>query len=217
MILPIQFLWEQLNGPQITGVVSGIYGYIKNEFDHLLDYWNEFSIKKANDAHLSTIGTLMDIGRPIVQISESNDVLFSDGYSHPTQYGFTDGVLGEGGHFSDIKKVTPSTKELLNSTLYRSLLQAVADGKGEVGSLRLLDSVCTLMHDSDVGTVGGYAHTFTWQESIDVTQNRGVGDVVLSIGSVSDWQHPFTIEEALHSLADNTYAPVPRLFISLNI
>ena len=44
MILPIRYLWQQLNGPQTTGICKAIEEYWKTIFDNKLDYFNNLSI-----------------------------------------------------------------------------------------------------------------------------------------------------------------------------
>ena len=40
MIRPIEFLWRQLNGPQITAVVKAAYNWCVQQFDATMDYFN---------------------------------------------------------------------------------------------------------------------------------------------------------------------------------
>ena len=78
MINPVKYFWEQFNGPQITAIVKAVYEWLKVSFDSTLDYFNGWSIKTVNGKHLTTIGILMGIGRPILRRISSTEFFFTN-------------------------------------------------------------------------------------------------------------------------------------------
>ena len=69
MIRPIEFLWRQLNGPQITAVVKAAYNWCVQQFDATMDYFNNLTIATANGAHLSLFGMMANFARPYIRPS----------------------------------------------------------------------------------------------------------------------------------------------------
>ena len=53
MIIPVEFLWAQLDGPQISAIMEALVDYLKDMFDNkkfsILDYINNMSVATANE------------------------------------------------------------------------------------------------------------------------------------------------------------------------
>lgn len=216
MILPIQYLWKQLDGPQVTGIAKGIEEYWKTLFDDKLDYFNNISIDTANDDHLTLMGLLSGLIRPVIQEPDKIFFYFTEMVEHNFSHGFSDldhPELG-GGLFSKVDK-----KSLQNVTLdteyYRALLRAWDHGQGEIGSLMLLDDICAELTALDVG--GDPVYRFTIMEGDDIPVDRAPGDVYIDMGNAEDWNNPLHVYAVLNGIGNTAYAPQPRLFISLGL
>ena len=215
MIPPLQFLWQQLNGPQITAIVTAIYKYIKSSFDTKLDYFNAFSISTANDSQLTTIGALMDVGRPTVTELSASSLLFTDGKQPSTNHGFSNLVTDTtvGGKFAaEVAEVSAVT--LAKEKPYRAMLLALAASTGELGSFVLLDDILyALRHTDNKNNTIGY--TMTFQETTDAAKLRG--DLSIAMEPEATWTTPYSNLALMQALANNTYAPVPRVFVTMNV
>ena len=90
MILPIQYLWKQLDGPQVKGLTKGVEEYWKSLFDDKLDYFNNISIDTANDDHLTLMGLLSGLIRPVIQEPDKTFFYFTEQAEHNFPHGFSD-------------------------------------------------------------------------------------------------------------------------------
>lgn len=216
MILPIQYLWKQLDGPQVTGLMKGVEEYWKSLFDDKLDYFNNMSIDTANDDHLTLIGLLSGLIRPVIQEPDKTFFYFTEQAEHHFPNGFSDldNLELGGGLFSKVDK-----KSLQNVTLdteyYRALLKAWDRGQGEIGSLMLLDDICAELTALDVG--GTPVYRFSIMEGDNIPVDRAPGDVYIDMGNATDWNNPLHVYAVLNGVGNTAYAPQPRLFISLGL
>lgn len=215
MILPIQYLWKQLDGPQVTGITKAIEDYWKQLFDQKFDYFNNLSVATANNDHLTLLGLLSGLVRPVIQEPDSTYFYFTENAEHPVDHGFSDlQNLDVGGRFSkvDVKGVHNVS---LDETYYRALLRAWTTGEGEIGSLELLDDICAELTKVDIGPDTTPFYRFDFMSGDDIPLDRAPGDVFIDMRSMSDWRNPLHVYAVLRGIGDSVYAPQPRLFISL--
>lgn len=215
MILPIQYLWKQLDGPQVTGITKAIEDYWKILFDRKFDYFNNFSVETANNDHLTLLGLLSGLVRPVIQEPDMDYFYFTEQYENPVEHGFSDlEELGRGGRFSRL-----DSKGVHNVSLdeehYRALLRAWTTGEGEIGSLMLLDDICNELTKTDLGPSTEPFYQFDFMAGDNIPQDRAPGDVFIDMRSMADWSNPLHIYAVLRGIGDSAYAPQPRLFISL--
>lgn len=214
MIIPITFLWEQLDGPQISAIKQAIFDYAKNIFDQKLDYINNISIESANDSHLTLFGLLSGLVRPTIVEPSADFFYFTERAEHNTVHGFSSPSQGiEGGRFSAINQATTHNVSL-NEEHYRALLRAWVNGEGEIGSLVLLDDICAELTRVDLGNVTPF-YNFQFLLGPAVPEARAQGDIFLDMGESANWNNPMHIYAVLRGIADSSYAPVPQIFLSL--
>lgn len=218
MIVPIWYMWEQLNGPQIQGISTAIYELTKSMFDNILEYFNHLSVDTANTEHLTLLGLLSGLVRPLVYEPNSAYFLFTEDALSSYPRGFSSLDQADGGKFSpDQETVDQLQRNYLSDTYYRPLLKAWCDGDNEIGGLALLDDICEVLTRIDRGEGVQPFYQFTFMEGPDIPTDRSPGDVYIDIGNSSQWRDPFKIYGILQGIRDTIYVPQPRLFISLHI
>ena len=210
MIAPIRYFWQQFNGPQISCITKAVFEWLKKSFDSLLDFFEGWSVSTVTNEQLTTVGALMDIGRPVVRHIES------------TEFFFTATVHGEGGHnsphgFSGIPEpvggvfaetfTRSGNAELLQADYYRAILKAVQTSAGSWGSLILLEDIANALNE--VNNMPIFTrYTFSWY-----TEPEGRnGDVLLQLGNVSDWARATYVLAAIESVAKDLYGPEPAVY-----
>lgn len=211
MFHPFRFLWKQFSGPQITAIMQSVYNYIVRMFDKLLDYYNNLSIATANSAHLTVMGMISGLLRPIIEVSDVSAFFFTDG-EHNYEQGFGDLDKLQtipGGRFIDLDATYNSHKELMPTELYRSLLLDYVNDDGEIGSLKLLDNFMYNIWKAYRKDPPNY-HIEIVE---DVKVNSRYGDIWIYLGPTSDWG-PFInyVSSILSSLNGHIYAPEPRIY-----
>ena len=92
MINPISFLWRQFCGPQVVGIMQGLYAYFKESYDTTLEYFRNMSIASATSEHLTVRGALGGVARPLVPIPDEDYLVFSNTYGY-IQEGDPEGYL----------------------------------------------------------------------------------------------------------------------------
>lgn len=218
MILPVRYLWQQLDGPQVTGLCKAIEEYWKAVFDTKLDYFNNLSIETANDAHLTLFGLLSGLVRPTISEADREYFYFTEYVEQDASHGFSDlENLAVGGKFSKLDEGSGIHNVSLDTEFYRALLRAWTEGEGEIGSLMLLDDICAELTKLDIGPGTTPFYQFFFMEGDDIPVDRAPGDVFIDMRSMSAWHNPLHVYAVLNGIGDSVYAPQPRLFISLGI
>ena len=220
MILPIRYLWEQLNGPQVTGICKAIEEYWKTIFDDKLDYFNTLSIETANDAHLTLFGLLSGLVRPTISEPDRDYFYFTENAEHDFSHGFSDlNDLAHGGRFTKVDGGGGIHNVSLDTEHYRALLRAWTEGEGEIGSLELFDDICAELTKIDLGPDVTPFYRFTFMEGTreEIPVDRAPGDVFVDMRGVDSWHNPLHIYAVLNGVANSVYAPQPRIFVSLGI
>lgn len=216
MILPVRYLWQQLNGPQATGICKAIEEYWKTIFDNKLDYFNNLSIETANDAHLTLFGLLSGLIRPAISEPDRDYFYFTEYPEQDVPHGFGD--LEDptiGGKFTKLDSGGGVHNVSLDTEYYRALLRAWTSGEGEIGSLMLLDDICAELSKLDLGPDEEPFYKFFFMEGDDIPSDRAPGDVFIDMRSMDDWHNPTHIYAVLNGIGDSVYAPQPRLFVSI--
>ena len=218
MIAPIWYMWEQLNGPQITGISEAIYEFCKQSFDNVLEYFNNLSVATANTEHLTLMGLLSGLVRPLVYEPNSAYFLFTEDPMQNYPRGFSDLETGGGGGFAPEQDIVDRLqRNYLSDAYYRPLLQAWCDNNDEIGGLMLLDDICEVLTRTDRGPDVTPFYQFSFMSGPDIPSDRAQGDVYIDMGNTSQWSDPFKIYGILRGIRDTLYVPQPRLYISLNI
>ena len=216
MIKPITFLWKQLNGPQITAICKAIYNWIKESLDTTLDYFDNLSIATANDDHLTTIGTLQSVIRPLISEEVAKSFWFTDGKTTSTGHGFSSesGSVAVGGKFTDYySDIDLTNSHYLPESYYRPLLKCIYESEGELGSLMFLDNLCKLFYNTyRPGDDLDYKIEFV----STITEDRSYGDIRLYIGNQNHWlDTSIYVYATLNAVAKSGYNPTPTIVVEL--
>ena len=205
MIKPIQFLWKQLNGPQITGITQAIYNFLKESFDDLLDYFNLFNIDRATPEHAEIIGLLNEFTRPI--LLEYRRAFFFFTY-HKEQHNLERGLstlsdLAHGGKFSSLAENIRIT-EKMDIRTYKALLKTYLSSDGQPNSLQMLDDICQKLVELDAKNPESQTYTF-------IRNLRSPGSITVDIGYIEEWNNPQRVQAVLESLGKTIFYPDPAL------
>lgn len=211
MIRPIEFLWKQLNGPQVTAVAKACYEWCVSQFDGTMDYFNNLTIATADSEHLSLFGMIANFARPFIRTIDKTFFIFTETYYSPFTHGFADlNDLSQGGIFADVNKVWESEKGIpLSDAFYRIVLQSYADSYGEIGSLALIDDLCFALKNY----VGNAGASYDLNILLAPETNRDIGDIFIDLGAQADWNNWDSVIAALRALVDTAYAPLPRVWV----
>ena len=216
MILPIRYMWEQLNGPQASALSNALFEYWKQLFDTKLDYFNNLTIETANDAHLTLFGLLSGLVRPNISEPDREFFYFTEHAEHPSDHGFSDlANPGVGGRLTKVDVGESKHNVSLDTEYYRALLRAWVSGQGEIGSLQLLDDICLELTKRDLGGDAEPFNKFVFMEGENIPRDRAPGDVFVDMRTMASWNNPMHVYAVLNGIAESVYAPQPRLFISL--
>lgn len=232
MIAPIDWLWKQFRGPQISAIANAIFEYFRATLDPILDYWNRFTIATANSEHLTIIGALQGIARPIVFVRDNKYFWFSqvpeEGTYYPSvpyeesPHGLSslDNIM-VGGKFSDFESTQEGDYRLVSDALYRLILQSANTTKGEQGSLIWLDDMLyTIWKRVQPSRNPTYSFTILDSESPAVTQHlRSIGDAQVDLGAERDWGEDLFAEllAEVNLLGSTIYYPNPTLYATAQI
>lgn len=210
MIRSIEFLWKQLNGPQITAVVKAFHDWCVSQFDALIEYFDNLSIDTASHYHLSLMGQIANLARPFVSIPDKNFFWFT---AHPQknfEHGFSSlEDRGIGGKFIDIQKLYDTYHgEPLTDEFFRILLKTYTNSDGEDGSLKLMDDVVDALRK--VYSSSTKAYKFTIVEEPE--QNKDYGDLYIDLGIDEKWNSWEQVYVSIKAMASTMYYPLPRVY-----
>lgn len=215
MILPVKFLWEQLDGPQVRALAQAQFEYFKQMFDDKLDYLSNMSVDTANDSHLTFLGILANFTRPVITVPDKDFFYLTEHFEHNNDHGFSSiDNRTRGGRLVGLEGATTEARPL-NTEHYRLLLKSYIEGDGELGGLVLLDEICYRLSKLDQPEAVPF-YTFEFMEGDDIPAGRAPGDVYIDIGTLDNWNNPMQVYAILRGLGNSTYWPVPQLFISID-
>lgn len=229
MLNPISFIWRQFNGPQISAICQALFNYFKKLCDENLDYFNNFTLDTANSEHLSLLGVLQGLARPLVPIPDEELFWFEEPYEYtegngmlpelefpghkvpaknfPSTRGFSEGPTAEGGVFSEEKDADGNYK-YIPDYIFRQVLKSNTASEGQLGGLVVLDDILAgLFQKENPGFMP--IHKFTWNNDI---HTGTPGDIHVDLGASGDWVHPYEVFAEIKELGSTIYFPIPRLF-----
>lgn len=213
MINFIQSLWKQLNGPQITAVFRAIYDFIKEAFDDTMNYLNTLSIETATSEHLTFIGSLMGIPRPIISLFERAFFFFTEAPEHNSNNGFSSlDDIYVGGQFT-AKDYEP-LYDIIPESIFRIILKTASLSEGEFGSLIFLDDLLYAIRLYD-NLQPDYLYNISFIQDNNNTFDLTYGDIMIYLGKTKSWRNISSCEALLQALAETMYTPVPRILYAL--
>jgi hypothetical protein len=194
-------LWKQMDGPQANALIYGNYEYEKALFDPLLDYYNNLSLETANSDHLTQIGRIMGVRRPMMYAPGRYTHLFRfthDPHHEDPETGFSEvGNQMDGGFLEDTSANEDDTLLVpLDTESYRKLLLTVAHSEGELGSIRLIDDIAYAFC--------GQYYTLEWLH--DGYPQR----LFLYLTSPN-----LTVYSIMKSLSEGLWAPIPGVLVDM--
>jgi len=209
MIHPLQFLWRQLNGPQVTAITQAIYEFFKESFDDLLDYFNWFNLDDATPEHTEMVGLLNEFSRPI--LLEYRRAFFFFTYrkeQNNLERGFS--TLSDrlhGGKFSALSEST-RISEKMDIRTYKALLKTYISSEGQPYSLKMLDDICQRLVALDAKSPSTQAYYF-------LHDLRCAGSITVDIGYTNEWNNPHRVQAVIESLAKTIFYPEPMLDVMI--
>lgn len=206
MISKIRWLWRQFTGPQITALCTGIYRVVSS-INTKLNYLNTLSIATANDSHLTLIGILMGITRPLLTVASDAYFLFTVASGQSEEHGFTAIQFHTGGKFTDLADSEQWwSSQIMPASIYRSILLTTAASKGVPGSAIWLDDILHTINSQDTYTI----------EVADVEDFRwgNPGDIKVTCGSFAELGTNATIIQAAVAGITNAVLNPTTLVIS---
>lgn len=187
MLRPLRFLWEQFNGPQVTALFTAIFRYLQDQFNTTIDYFRHLDIYTANDAHLTLIGMLMGIPRPLIFAANPEFFLFTKEPGTDKERGFADlANRAVGGVFSDMSEAV-STAQLMPKEYFRRVLVSWLENKDVApNSLIFID---TVIHDAWDSIHPGEPSPITikYITPEDGNLGRTYGDIDVTMGRIYQW------------------------------
>lgn len=226
MINPIRFLWKQFRGPQISAFCQGIYEYFRYTYDSTMDYLYTLKIATATSAHLTTIGALRGLARPIVDIQADNYALFSTiarppeeaYYPHEPYVQSEHGLsslenINFGGMLSDIGEEASFTNCYIRDSIFRRILEASSESNAKPGSLAWLDDIIYSLWTQQHSTDAQAPYLFDFMDAEEASSmHRGQGDLWINIGRELYWASATEIIAELNVLGETLYYPNPTVY-----
>lgn len=204
MIQPIQFLWKQLNGPQIVGITQAVFEWIKQSFDGILDYFKYFHISRATFSHLKVLGIINNLPLPILVKYQEAYFFFTYNKEISQKRGFSSiEDRSHGGKFSSLQGHIKDEVEIDEAT-YRALLETVISGPYFNRSLCYLDKVCSTLKRTSPNASYEFIYDL-----------RNPGSITIDIGYEGDWKDSNTVVAILNSLANSSYYPEPIIDVEV--
>lgn len=216
MILPIDFIWKQLNGPQVTALKQAMYEWCVAQTATPFAYFNNLSIDTANSAHLTFMGALGNICRPYVTSVDLSIFYFTEHPQSNFSHGFSSiNDIGIGGRVVELQQTYDTmTHHPLNDTIYRCILKAIGNSEGEIGSLRMLDDLMYELRKTFGNPNDMPDYNFTLET--DVLGAKSYGDVDISLDNMGKWAQAESIIIAVRAISDTLYKPEPQIFPSFD-
>lgn len=230
MINPLRFLWKQLGGPQISAFCQGIYEYFKYTYDSTMDYLYTLKISTATSKHLTTIGALQGLARPIVEVQTDPYSIFStiaqppedNYYPHDpyrqSEHGLSDlADMSFGGLFSEVGDTATFANSYISDSIFRTILKASSASMAKPGSLAWLDDIiyALWLQQHSTGLDAPYVFDFMDAEEAAAT-HRGQGDLRVNIGNEVYWAQGYEIVAELSVLGKTIYYPNPTVLAEMD-
>lgn len=226
MINPLRFLWKQFGGPQISAYCQGIFEYFKSTYDSTMDYLYKLKISTATSKHLTTIGALQGLARPIVEVQADAYTIFStiakpaeELYYPHDPYRKSDHGLSSladptyGGLFSEVDDTATFENKYISDSLFRTILKTSSSSLATPGSLAWLDDVMygLWLQQHSYGVDAPYSFTFLYGTEAERVR-RGQGDLQINMGRETYWAAAFEILAELQVLGRTLYYPNPTVY-----
>lgn len=182
---PLRFLWRQLNGPIATAIMTALFRSVQAKVNPIVSYLSTFSIETATDAHLTFIGALLGLVRPVVSFADEATFFFTAQPEHGVEYGYSAaaGPGQIGGHFTGGDVPTGRERMLCPESYYRVILQGYLDSDADFTSLAFIDDILymawTLLRTDDP------AYSIEFQQTAGAS--GGYGDIRVNLGPLSGW------------------------------
>lgn len=217
MIPPVDFLWEQMDGPQIQAIEQALYNYMYKQFDSLLEYLNNISVGTANEQQINDIGKIMNLPRPVIKVWTENYIVFTDGLQHPSQAGFGDlNDNSYGACFSDIADMKYEWL-IVPLMMYRPFLEGAVASYAEIGSIVFLDDLLSMLASSLGHTQDQFKWTFDYIEQDEPLLDRAKGDISMKIGTLIFWRGSMVGYSLMEEVTKRLYPAAPRVWPGISL
>lgn len=217
---PLRFLWKQMNGPQATAIMTSIFRWVQDMFNKNIEYLTNFSIATAKGEHLSLIGNIMGVIRPIVTVADAKMFIFTSSPEQDVEYGFSGepGPLAVGGKFISLEEMLLAyQRTACPDSYYRKVLQAIASSNREPFSIAFIDDLISGVWHSYRPNIPSKVQ-FEWATK---EQEGGTGavireDLYIYIGTIADWgarEDALLWQAVFQGIINNVWAPTRKCFV----
>ena len=219
---PIRFLWKQMCGPQVTAIMTAIFRYMQNIFNSQISYLSTFSLATATDSHLTFIGTLSGIIRPIISVADLSNFIFTLEPEQGVDYGVSEGPGPEqtGGKFTDLyADMRKWTIELCPAEYFRQILIACSKTKAEPMSPVFLSEFLDHLFDSLFPVGDRPVYSFYWFDTVYPDSSIAKEDMRLDLGEIRAWGSPETAaiwQGVLEGIINNVWNPEQRCQVTFS-
>lgn len=187
---PLRFLWKQMCGSQVTAIMTAIFRHMQNVFNSQISYLSTFSIATATDSHLTFIGTLSGIIRPIITVADLSNFIFTFEPEHDVEYGVSaaPGPGQTGGKFTDLyDDMRHWTSELCPAEYFRQILLTCSKTNAEPMSPLFLSEFLDHLFDSLFPVGNRPVYSFYWFDEVYPDSSITKEDMRLDLGEISAW------------------------------
>jgi len=179
-------------------------------------YMGEYNASNIDD-FVDSMGSMI-IDGDLIKYEDKYKVFDDDSFKafeDVTDFADYDDTVYPGGMLmSDKMKASAYDWIGVGTEAYRVLLKGLLNSDSEIGSLRSLEDILSLIiyNDSGVDNVG-FRYTFTFLEEPDAASESTYGDIFLNIGQQNKWKDIVFWRRVIEDFISNIYNYAPKITV----
>lgn len=127
---------------------------------------------------------------------------------------FDDTIYPGGMLMSDRAKAGSYDYIGVGTEAYRALLKGLLHSESEIGSLRSLEDILSIIIKTDSGSSEvGFRYSFTFVEEPEPENKMTYGDIYLNIGQQNKWKNIVFWRRVIEDIINNIYNYAPKILI----
>lgn len=211
------YWWRQFTGPTVSHIMNCIRMYLDKVLEPL-DYFKKCNLDYAKKDQLGTLGLLLGVPRPVMELLETIPVIFTSDPGEggeafwSKRFGFADYELETdtpsdvGGVFSEVNADDQKVLMPLPDKWYRPLCKVVANSQNKMGSLGLLDEFVYALALADDVEPEDISYTIKPIDAFGEEASKVYGDIILDVRDTK-WSDTLVIQTVLNSITTSMFAP----------